>query len=121
MALEGQETRFTSAGVLKTVVVILALCLAGYIVGPPLCWHSLEALAASSSLSCPSCPLCDCSASLPLITIPQGTNFFTYYSGPFRFLGFYCDPFGFFAILFCVVMEVYCLGCLGWILRFVLI
>ncbi|KAL8145520.1 uncharacterized protein LOC141684085 isoform X2 [Apium graveolens] len=66
---DDQETRYTSAGVLKGVVIILALCLAGYIVGPPLYWHSLEALAASSS--CPSCPPCDCSSSLPLISIPQ--------------------------------------------------
>lgn len=73
---EDQETRYTSSGVVKGVVVILALCLAGYIVGPPLYWHSLEALAASSS--CPSCPPCDCSSSLPLISIPQGINFFTF-------------------------------------------
>lgn len=83
---DDQETRYTSAGVLKGVVVILALCLAGYIVGPPLYWHSLEALAASSS--CPSCPPCDCSSSLPLISIPQGIIFFTFYTGPFDFLGF---------------------------------
>lgn len=73
MALnQEQRERRCSAGVLKGVVAILALCLAGYIVGPPLYWHSLEALAASSSsASCPSCPPCDCSSSLPLLSIPQ--------------------------------------------------
>jgi len=60
--------------VLKAAVVVVAMCLFGYIVGPPLYWHFMEGLAAvsrsSSSASCPPC-LCDCS-SLPLLNLPQG-------------------------------------------------
>lgn len=55
--------------VLKVALGILALCLAGYIVGPPLYWHLMEGLAASPS-ACAPC-LCDCS-SQPLLSIPQG-------------------------------------------------
>ncbi|XAR55356.1 hypothetical protein NMG60_11035407 [Bertholletia excelsa] len=59
---------------LKAVVALMALCLAGYILGPPLYWHFMEGLAAvsrsSSYSSCPPCN-CDCS-SQPLLTIPQG-------------------------------------------------
>ncbi|KAE9616796.1 hypothetical protein Lal_00034223 [Lupinus albus] len=46
----------------------VALCIAGYIVGPPLYWHFMEVLVASSS-SCAPC-LCDCS-SQPILSIPQ--------------------------------------------------
>ncbi|CAA2969052.1 uncharacterized protein LOC111372297 [Olea europaea subsp. europaea] len=59
--------------VLKAVVGLMALCLAGYIVGPPLYWHLLEGIASvsrsSSASSCPSC-ICECD-SLPLLTIPK--------------------------------------------------
>ncbi|XP_077252510.1 uncharacterized protein LOC143891896 [Tasmannia lanceolata] len=59
--------------ILKGVVILLALCLGGYIVGPPLYWHLAEGLAsASSSSSCPPC-LCDC-ASQPLLSIPSGLS-----------------------------------------------
>uniref|UniRef100_A0A5B7BZZ0 Plant/T7A14-6 protein n=2 Tax=Davidia involucrata TaxID=16924 RepID=A0A5B7BZZ0_DAVIN len=65
-----------SPGLLKAAVGLIALCLAGYILGPPLYWHFMEGLAAlsrsSSSASCPPC-LCDCS-SQPLLTIPQGLS-----------------------------------------------
>ncbi|XP_052196207.1 uncharacterized protein LOC127803771 [Diospyros lotus] len=53
----------------KGLLVLMALCLVGYILGPPLYWHFMEGLAAVSH-SCPSCQ-CDCS-SQPLLTIPQG-------------------------------------------------
>ncbi|PSS16130.1 Mast/stem cell growth factor receptor Kit like [Actinidia chinensis var. chinensis] len=63
-----------SPGVLKAALVLLGLCLAGYILGPPLYWHFMEGVAAvsrsSSSASCPPC-VCDCS-SQPLLNIPQG-------------------------------------------------
>ncbi|KAK9155614.1 hypothetical protein Sjap_003094 [Stephania japonica] len=58
---------------------MVALCLAAYILGPPLYWHLTEALAAvrhaSSSSSSPSCPpcVCDC-ASQPLLSMPLGTS-----------------------------------------------
>ncbi|WOK97084.1 hypothetical protein Cni_G05792 [Canna indica] len=51
----------------RVVLVVMALVLAGYIVGPPLYWHLVEALGHSSA--CPSCA-CDCSAQ-PLLSLPQ--------------------------------------------------
>ena len=58
---------------------VVAMCIAGYIVAPPLYWHLIELLnhssVSSSSSSCAPC-VCDCS-SQPIITIPQG-NFTTF-------------------------------------------
>ncbi|KAM1919591.1 hypothetical protein ACFX15_023510 [Malus domestica] len=69
----------TSPAVLKAGLVIVGLCIAGYIVGPPLYWHFMEGLAAvshssssSSSFVCPLCT-CDCS-SQPLLSIPIGLS-----------------------------------------------
>ncbi|KAK7261128.1 hypothetical protein RIF29_27432 [Crotalaria pallida] len=61
-----------NAVVVRVCLGLVALSIAGYIVGPPLYWHLVEALAAinHSSSSCPAC-LCDCS-SQPIISIPQG-------------------------------------------------
>ncbi|KAM1164623.1 hypothetical protein ACFX13_024745 [Malus domestica] len=68
-----------SPAVLKAGLVIVGLCIAGYIVGPPLYWHFMEGLAAvshssssSSSFACPPCT-CDCS-SQPLLSIPIGLS-----------------------------------------------
>lgn len=67
------------AALVKVVFGLMALCLSGYILGPPLYWHFKEALAAavshSSSASASSCPpcVCDCS-SQPLLTIPEGLS-----------------------------------------------
>ncbi|KAK6134732.1 hypothetical protein DH2020_031534 [Rehmannia glutinosa] len=62
-------------GVLKAAVGLMAICLAAYIVGPPLYWHLIEGLAsASASASCPPCN-CDCD-SLPLLSIPQVSPWF---------------------------------------------
>ncbi|KAL6570660.1 hypothetical protein OROGR_000210 [Orobanche gracilis] len=59
--------------VLKAAIGLMAICLAAYIVAPPLYWHLIEGLAsASASASCPPCN-CDCD-SLPLLFIPQGLN-----------------------------------------------
>ncbi|KAG7983394.1 hypothetical protein I3843_04G104300 [Carya illinoinensis] len=60
--------------VLKVGLAVMGLCIAGYILGPPLYWHSMEGLAAvsHSSNSCPPCQ-CDCS-SQPLLSIPEGLN-----------------------------------------------
>lgn len=55
--------------VVRFVLVVMALGLAGYIVGPPLYWHLAEALGRSSA--CPLCAPCDCSAQ-PLLSLPQG-------------------------------------------------
>ncbi|EPS68037.1 hypothetical protein M569_06737, partial [Genlisea aurea] len=58
-------------GVLKAAVSLMAVCLAGYIVGPPLYWHLMEGLASTSSAA--SCPVCDCDCdSLSLMSIPEG-------------------------------------------------
>ncbi|CAL9092105.1 uncharacterized protein LOC135614363 isoform X1 [Musa acuminata AAA Group] len=54
--------------VVRFVLVVMALGLAGYIVGPPLYWHLAEALGRSSA--CPLCAPCDCSAQ-PLLSLPQ--------------------------------------------------
>ncbi|KHN44113.1 hypothetical protein glysoja_050278 [Glycine soja] len=52
---------------------MVALCIAGYIVGPPLYWHFIEHVNhSSSSSSCAPC-VCDCS-SQPIITIPQDSQ-----------------------------------------------
>ncbi|XP_047342547.1 uncharacterized protein LOC124946038 [Impatiens glandulifera] len=66
--------RSCTPGLLKAILFFLALCLGGYILGPPLYWHLMEGLAAptssSSSSSCPSCN-CDC-FSEPIMSIPLG-------------------------------------------------
>ncbi|KAL1324961.1 hypothetical protein HN51_035063 [Arachis hypogaea] len=65
--------------ILKIGLGVVALCIAGYIVGPPLYWHLMEGLldvnhssSPSSSSSCAPC-LCDCS-SQPILSIPQGLS-----------------------------------------------
>ncbi|KAK9284181.1 hypothetical protein L1049_023349 [Liquidambar formosana] len=61
---------------LKATLGVMALCLTGYILGPPLYWHFMEGLAAvshsSSSSTCPPC-VCDCS-SQPLLSLPHGLS-----------------------------------------------
>ncbi|KAI4322513.1 hypothetical protein L6164_022199 [Bauhinia variegata] len=59
---------------LKVGLGVVALCIAGYILGPPLYWHFIEGLAAlkQSSSICAPC-VCDCS-SQPLISIPEGVG-----------------------------------------------
>ncbi|KAJ3670047.1 hypothetical protein LUZ60_010371 [Juncus effusus] len=52
---------------IRTIVLLLGFCLAGYILGPPLYWHLAEALGRPSG--CDPC-VCDCS-SQPLISLPQ--------------------------------------------------
>ncbi|XP_011079004.1 uncharacterized protein LOC105162624 [Sesamum indicum] len=58
-------------GVLNAVVGLIAVCIAAYIIGPPLYWHLMEGFA-SASAACPPCD-CDCD-SLPLLSIAQGPN-----------------------------------------------
>ncbi|XP_061356481.1 uncharacterized protein LOC133300917 [Gastrolobium bilobum] len=59
---------------LRVGLVVVALCIAGYIVGPPLYWHFMEGLVAvkHSSSTCAPC-ICDCS-SQPILSIPQGLS-----------------------------------------------
>ncbi|KAJ1702766.1 hypothetical protein LUZ63_002545 [Rhynchospora breviuscula] len=58
---------------IRAIVVVLGLGVAGYIVGPPLYWHLAEILGGSSG--CPPCT-CDCS-SQPLLSIPQELSNFS--------------------------------------------
>uniref|UniRef100_A0A7N0TV47 Uncharacterized protein n=1 Tax=Kalanchoe fedtschenkoi TaxID=63787 RepID=A0A7N0TV47_KALFE len=56
----------------RLTLAVMAMCIAGYILGPPLYWHLKEGVAAvsrSSSLVCPPC-VCDCS-SQPVLSIPE--------------------------------------------------
>ncbi|XP_020234229.1 uncharacterized protein LOC109814262 [Cajanus cajan] len=71
MALAMNQSR---AVLLRVSLVVVALCIAGYIVGPPLYWHFVEGLAAlkHSSSACAPC-ICDCS-SQPILSIPQGLS-----------------------------------------------
>jgi len=72
---------------------VVALSIAGYIVGPPLYWHLIELLNHSSSSSCTPC-VCDCS-SQPIISIPQGIHFPTNSIPPllpFSFSAFNISP-----------------------------
>lgn len=68
----------SSVTLLRASLIIVAICIAGYILGPPLYWHFKEGLAAvkhsssSSSSTCSPC-LCDCS-SQPTFSIPQGLS-----------------------------------------------
>ncbi|CAK9316208.1 unnamed protein product [Citrullus colocynthis] len=57
---------------IKFGLALIAISIAGYIIGPPLYWHFKEGLAVvshSSSSSCPPC-FCDC-PSQPVISIPE--------------------------------------------------
>ncbi|XP_057455861.1 uncharacterized protein LOC130747060 [Lotus japonicus] len=65
----------TGVAVLRVGLVVVALCIASYILAPPLYWHFREGLAAvkHSSSSCAPC-LCDCSSQQPILSIPQGLS-----------------------------------------------
>lgn len=59
-----------TAGLLKLLLVLLALALSVYIVGPPLYWQFMEGL---HSASCSPC-VCDCPSEARLSIIPPGFN-----------------------------------------------
>ncbi|KAJ7981270.1 Protein of unknown function (DUF1068) [Quillaja saponaria] len=63
-----------SPALVKAGLGVMALCIAGYILGPPLYWHFMEAIAAvrHSSSNCETC-VCDCS-SQPILSIPEGLS-----------------------------------------------
>ncbi|KAM7472761.1 hypothetical protein LguiA_010944 [Lonicera macranthoides] len=61
MAHYQSDRRLCNPGVLRLIVFLMGLFLVGYIVGPPLFWHSK----AASKASCPSCA-CDCSSDITL-------------------------------------------------------
>lgn len=67
-----------SPRVLKSVLGLMAISLAAYILGPPLYWHLMEGLAAvSRSSSVTTCPPCNCDCnSEPFFFIPPGIHFF---------------------------------------------
>ncbi|XP_054810854.1 uncharacterized protein LOC129312329 isoform X2 [Prosopis cineraria] len=55
---------------LKVGLGVMALCIAGYILAPPLYWHFMEGVAAlKHSSTCAPC-ICDCSSE-PILSIPQ--------------------------------------------------
>ncbi|THG11029.1 hypothetical protein TEA_023360 [Camellia sinensis var. sinensis] len=56
----------------KVAMGLMGVCLAGYIIVPPLYWHISEALASLRRSSCPPC-LCDCS-SQPFLSLSEGLN-----------------------------------------------
>ncbi|CAH9060346.1 unnamed protein product [Cuscuta europaea] len=63
----------------KVALGLMAMCLAGYILGPPLYWHLIEGFAAavtrSSSPYSSSCPPCNCACdSHPLLSVPRGLS-----------------------------------------------
>jgi hypothetical protein len=58
---------------MKVGLGLLALCMAGYIVGPPLYFHIRDGLASAFSHSCAICSTCDCN-SQPILNIPQGLS-----------------------------------------------
>ncbi|KAF6173249.1 hypothetical protein GIB67_026944 [Kingdonia uniflora] len=65
-----------SSSALKATLSVVALCIAAYILAPPLYWHITEALVASSAVAtCPPC-ICDCS-SQSILSMPLGLNNFT--------------------------------------------
>jgi hypothetical protein len=77
LSISEQIMGMNNQTVLKVGLVVVGLCIAGYILGPPLYWHFMEGLAAvshssSSSYACPPCQ-CDCS-SQPLLSLPEGTQ-----------------------------------------------
>lgn len=65
-----------SPRVLKSVLALMAISLAAYILGPPLYWHLMEGLAAvSRSSSVTTCPPCNCDCnSEPFFVIPTGLS-----------------------------------------------
>ncbi|KAM7525251.1 hypothetical protein LguiA_015153 [Lonicera macranthoides] len=76
-----QQQKSCSPRMLKVVMGMMGLCLAGYIVGPPLYWHISDTLATAvdhHSSNCPPC-LCNCSSDHSFFSLSQGLNntFFT--------------------------------------------
>ncbi|KAF9688278.1 hypothetical protein SADUNF_Sadunf02G0181000 [Salix dunnii] len=67
-------TKQQQVAAVKVVLGLIAVCIAGYILGPPLYWHLKEGFVAvaRSSPVCSPC-VCDCS-SQPLLSIPQGLS-----------------------------------------------
>ncbi|XP_022988959.1 uncharacterized protein LOC111486163 isoform X1 [Cucurbita maxima] len=67
------QARSCDPSLIKLGLALIALSIAGYILGPPLYWHVKEGFAvvsrSSSSSSCPPC-FCDC-PSQPVISIPE--------------------------------------------------
>ncbi|XP_074340332.1 uncharacterized protein LOC141678045 [Apium graveolens] len=71
----GGRRSFRGRIIMKVITWILGICLTGYIMGPPLYWHTSQALL--SRFSCPPC-LCHhyhCSSLHFLPSISHGFNF----------------------------------------------
>ncbi|XP_071730021.1 uncharacterized protein [Rutidosis leptorrhynchoides] len=62
-----------NGAMVKMIILFLGVSLVGYLVGPSLYWHLLEALApSSSSSSSSSCPTCNCHCDS--LSLPQGLS-----------------------------------------------
>ncbi|XP_058083122.1 uncharacterized protein LOC131231054 [Magnolia sinica] len=57
-----------SPGCIRLILVLVGICLVGYIATPPLYWHMNEIIAGQDS--CPPC-ICDCSAE-SILSMPLG-------------------------------------------------
>ncbi|KAG6787254.1 hypothetical protein NC651_007108 [Populus alba x Populus x berolinensis] len=67
-------TKQQQAAAVKVGLGLMAVCIAGYILGPPLYWHLKEGFVAVARSS-PICSPCDCDcSSQPLLSIPQGLS-----------------------------------------------
>ncbi|CAN6445695.1 unnamed protein product [Victoria cruziana] len=69
---------------MKSLVVLLGLCLTAYILGPPLYWHLAEGFVALSRTSCAPC-VCDC-AYEPILSLPAGCCLVKIHGNSFRML-----------------------------------
>ncbi|KMZ69166.1 hypothetical protein ZOSMA_21G00180 [Zostera marina] len=59
-------------GIVKPILAVLGLGISAYILGPPLYWHTAEALLGHSSSLYSGCPVCTCDCpSQPLIAMPE--------------------------------------------------
>lgn len=72
MNLQYKQQGTCNPKILKFTTGLIGMCLAGYILGPPLFWHLSESVASIGHYSCPPCH-CHCNDQ-PLISLHQGTN-----------------------------------------------
>nr|GMD06955.1 uncharacterized protein LOC109165329 [Ipomoea batatas] len=74
----GRSNGTCSPKTIRVVMVMIGVCIAGYVIGPPLYWFLSDtfiAAAISSSSSSSSCPPCHCDCTLqPLLSHPNGLN-----------------------------------------------
>ncbi|KAI5673005.1 hypothetical protein M9H77_13369 [Catharanthus roseus] len=69
MNLQYKQQGTCNPKILKFTTGLIGMCLAGYILGPPLFWHLSESVASIGHYSCPPCH-CHCNDQ-PLISLHQ--------------------------------------------------